>query len=142
MWPFSRFFGLSVRRVPLDRGLVWFASATSWYRPRPAHRRADASSAWSDELLRVFGVTNATLPCFPSIADFAGGKAHQGISQSAKRVWKAVKAPVEKQLREHKDYKLVLTGAYLRGWPLRTWASRLSTRLKIPSNYRKRKHAH
>lgn len=29
-------------------------------------------------------------------------------------MWKAVKAPVEKQLREHSDYKLVLTGAYAR----------------------------
>ena len=27
-------------------------------------------------------------------------------------MWKAVKAQVETQLREHKDYKLVLTGAY------------------------------
>lgn len=43
-------------------------------------------------------------------ADFAGGKAHQGISQSAVRVWTAVKGEVEKQLREHSDYKLVLTG--------------------------------
>lgn len=123
--------------VPLDRGLVWFASATSWCRPRPAHRRADASSAWSDELLRVFGVTNATLPCFPSIADFAGGKAHQGISQSAKRVWKAVKEPVEKQLREHKDYKLVLTGGYLRGWPLRTWGESSFDEVKNPKQLQK-----
>ncbi|CAN0409144.1 unnamed protein product [Ectocarpus sp. 12 AP-2014] len=42
--------------------------------------------------------------------DFAGGKAHQGISHSAVRVWTAVKGEVEKQLREHGDYKLVLTG--------------------------------
>lgn len=43
-------------------------------------------------------------------SDFAGGRAHQGISQSAKRVWKGVQEQVESQLREHKDYKLVLTG--------------------------------
>eukprot|EP00752_Nemacystus_decipiens_P015850 g14160.t1 len=52
--------------------------------------------------------TMVDLLCNP--VDFAGGKAHQGISQSALRVWKAVKAQVEKQLREHEGYKLVLTG--------------------------------
>lgn len=45
------------------------------------------------------------------LVDFAGGKAHQGIAQSALRVWESVQAQVEKQLREHADYKLVLTGA-------------------------------
>lgn len=48
--------------------------------------------------------------CFLHAADFAGGKAHHGISQSALRVWRTVQAQVEKQLREHSDYKLVLTG--------------------------------
>lgn len=48
---------------------------------------------------------------FLRAADFAGGKAHNGISQSALRVWRGVQEQVEKQLKEHSDYKLVLTGA-------------------------------
>lgn len=46
-------------------------------------------------------------------ADFAGGKAHKGISRSALSVWATVKEQVEALLREHKDYQLVLTGACL-----------------------------
>ncbi|CAM9575475.1 unnamed protein product [Pylaiella littoralis] len=55
-----------------------------------------------------FTDTMVDLLCDP--VDFAGGKAHNGISQSALRVWRGVQEQVEKQLKEHSDYKLVLTG--------------------------------
>ena len=50
---------------------------------------------------------------FACSADFAGGKAHHGISKSAVRVWAAVKEQTEDLLKEHGDYQLVLTGAVL-----------------------------
>lgn len=43
-------------------------------------------------------------------ADFAGGRAHEGISKSALKVWLSAKDLIEELLREHDDYKLVLTG--------------------------------
>lgn len=42
--------------------------------------------------------------------DFAGGSAHEGISKSALAVWYSAKDLVEGLLREHEDYRLVLTG--------------------------------
>ncbi|CAM9535125.1 unnamed protein product [Scytosiphon promiscuus] len=56
-----------------------------------------------------FTDTMVDLLCKP-VEDFAGGRAHQGISQSATRVWKGVQGEVESQLKKHGDYKLVLTG--------------------------------
>ncbi|CAM9729332.1 unnamed protein product [Ectocarpus sp. 4 AP-2014] len=58
----------------------------------------------------TYSFTDTMVDLLCNAVDFAGGKAHQGISQSAVRVWTAVKGEVEKQLREHGDYKLVLTG--------------------------------
>ncbi|CAM9689261.1 unnamed protein product [Ectocarpus fasciculatus] len=58
----------------------------------------------------TYSFTDTMVDLLCNTVDFAGGKAHQGISQSAVRVWTAVKGEVEKQLREHSDYKLVLTG--------------------------------
>lgn len=51
-----------------------------------------------------------SLPTQCAPPDFAGGRAHQGISQSAVSVWNRAKDQVESLLREHDDYQLVLTG--------------------------------
>ncbi|CAM9900340.1 unnamed protein product [Ectocarpus sp. 6 AP-2014] len=58
----------------------------------------------------TYSFTDTMVDLLCNTVDFAGGKAHQGISQSAVRVWTTVRGEVEKQLREHSDYKLVLTG--------------------------------
>ncbi|KAL3909374.1 MAG: hypothetical protein SGARI_002627, partial [Bacillariaceae sp.] len=47
--------------------------------------------------------------------DFCSGKAHQGISEMAKNVWKESGDKILKLMDEHKDYKLVVTGHSLGG---------------------------
>lgn len=85
-----------------------------WHLPLFSLRRSGVSAGLVPRFYVIW--TSAQRPYFFFLcppccnSDFAGGKAHQGISQSAVRMWTAVKGEVEKLLREHSDYKLVLTG--------------------------------